>query len=102
MEVAGGRASERLFLLETPEEREGEIATLVERFWQKLDTPPGAFPVEMPMTAVITHGLISRQRPAATALDNSNMLYQVVADVLMHRGARDKAGAVTSGRGSIQ
>ena len=44
MEVAGGRASERLFLLEPPEEREGEMEMISGAVLAEAGRPSGRLP----------------------------------------------------------
>jgi hypothetical protein len=78
------------------QDRQHGLETVRARFERKLSagTPPHAYPTELPLAPSIAPGLVALHPRAASVLDNLNMMLDVVADVLVHPGARDRRSAV--------
>jgi hypothetical protein len=76
--------------------REEGLAIVDERFRRKLSgaTPPDAFPTELPLAPAIVPGLVAVHERAAAILDNLNIMTDVIADILVHPGVKDRLSEV--------
>ncbi|MFW6206508.1 MAG: hypothetical protein ACOC5J_01085 [Gemmatimonadota bacterium] len=80
----------------TPEKRQGGVIAVVARFWSMLEEPPRSFPTQMPMAPTIARSLAVRHPQAAAILENRNMLYQAVTDILAEESDPDPDKAIRS------
>jgi len=85
-----------LMTLSDNEDRARGLDTVMTRFRAKLSfgEPPNAFPTELPLAPSIAPRLVASHRRAAVILDNLNMMYTVLADVLVDPTVTDPEEAV--------
>jgi hypothetical protein len=78
------------------EERDRALAIVDDRLRAKLSrgVPPAALPTELPLAPAIAPGLVATHDRTAAIIDNLHMMLDVLADVLVHPGVKNRRAAV--------
>jgi hypothetical protein len=73
---------EALLASSSPTERKENVAAVVARFWNLLDSASAALPTVMPQSAAVAPRFTARYPDAAIIFDNLHSLHDVVSDIL--------------------
>lgn len=85
---------EPLLVYRTPQARQAGLTAVLARFWDMLEEPPLHFPTAMPMAPMIAQNFTVLSPGAAAILENEDMLFESIGDILVSEPAQSRSSAI--------